>query len=345
MSSLHHKRLSLFSFTALAFLFAWSNSFAHADPTSPVQTPPSTAASPLPEATPNASTNDSSTATTSTLSTSTATSKHVDYTPSIDIIGQSSSTTSSDARSYNGAYFDAATMRVGGKIDENISRHLDASYQHGYVDHTLGRAPNPTTAVVDDIFDDYRLNLNSNKRLNFALGYYYRHRQCCPGDNSAGNLTPSKERQAYLEANYIFPKIRFLNGGVIALNARDSLEIHHVSATAATLAANPQLSDNGTRTMPSGGASLTIPVNRKAGVSVFTSYSYQFDYFDYSPIVWWYNVVDFGFTKKFNKNFSMRFDNNNLVQHKQGYPFQGENALHRAKFVLSADLHLGRSTH
>ncbi|MBD5657023.1 MAG: hypothetical protein IAI50_17875 [Candidatus Eremiobacteraeota bacterium] len=264
-----------------------------------------------------------------------------DYTPSIDVIPQSTFATGAD---YTQGEPDVqGSIKIGGKISESLIGNLNFSYQHGYIDETVGNAPNPGNYLVNDPTDDFRLNYPATKSCSVAIGYFYRHRTCCPAAGQNGNAQPITVHDAYAEADYAFPAIAALNGATFSITARGTKALAHKPAPAAYLAANTNIGpDEGDKFLPSGGVTLSVPVDKKNGFSVFGTYSYVYDYFDYEAIPWFYNIVDYGFTRVVSPTFSFTVDSTNLHEHLEGNPFPGLNVIHRAKVVLSADLRLGR---
>jgi len=263
----------------------------------------------------------------------------MNYLPTIDIIPQSTFATGTDFTQGQPAH--NGVTKIGGKITQAILSNLSASYQHGYIDETIGNSGFPINGYVSDPTDDFRLNYTASKALSAAVGYFYRHRTCCPASNDPTNLQPITVHEAYLELGYAFPAIQALNGAQFSLNGRATQTLAHHPAPRSVLLANPQIhGDEGNRIWPTGGASLVVPIDKKNGFNVFGTYSYAKDYFDYQPIAFWYNIVDYGFTRVVNPVLSFTFDTTNLTQHRQGYPFPNFNAIHRTKFVLSADIHL-----
>ncbi|MBD5657385.1 MAG: hypothetical protein IAI50_19715 [Candidatus Eremiobacteraeota bacterium] len=267
------------------------------------------------------------------------------YVPTIDIIGQSTFATGGD---YTSPGVSGIT-KVGGKITETIFGNLNFSYQHGYIDETIGSHPYPTAGSfnVNDPTDDWQLNYAVNKSVSASLGYFYRHRTCCPAANDPTNIQPITVHQAFLEVDYALPAIAALNDATLSLNARYTKALAHHPTPESVLLANPQISgDEGDAGHPTGGGTLTVPIDKKNGFSVFGNYTYAYDYFDYQPIAFWYNIVDYGFTRVVNPYLSFTLDSSNLTQHKnQDYPFLAPNTIHRTKFVLSADVRLGNVPH
>ncbi len=267
------------------------------------------------------------------------------YVPTIDLVPQSTFATGGD---YTGPGV-GGIAKLGGKITETIFGPLNFSYQHGYIDETIGSHPYPTAGSgnVNDPTDDLRLSGAVSKALNVSLGYFYRHRTCCLASNDPANVQPIAVHDAFLELDYAFPAIAALNGTTFAINVRGTKALAHKPTPASVLAANPQIAkDEGDAFHPSGGATVSVPIDKRYGLSAFGNYSYAYDYFDYQPIAFWYNIIDFGFTKTVSPNLSFTFDSSNLTQHEnQDYPFLAPNTIHRAKFVLSADIRVGNVSH
>ena len=68
----------------------------------------------------------------------------------------------------------------------------------------------------------------------------------------------------------------------------------------------------------------------------------RFDFFDNSPVPFYYDISDFGFTKRINKYLSASADINNLVQQNLGnVPFPSPNTIHRIYLATGLDIHLG----
>lgn len=256
------------------------------------------------------------------------------YLPTIDIIPQSSFATGGDYTP--GMPTPQGTVRTGGKISQPLLSNLSASYQHGYIVEAVGtHGANTQSIFVDDPIDDFRLNYSASKSLAAALGYFYRHRTCCPSaTNDAGGVSV---HETYLELSYAFPAIAALGGTQFGITGRATHTVAHKPATPFNSLTG---GDEGNRVWPTGGASVSIPVDPKAGFTVFGNYTFAKDYFNFTPIAFWYNIIDYGFTKNVNPYLSFNLDTTNLTQHKQGFPFEGSNTIHRTKVVLTADIHI-----
>ena len=256
------------------------------------------------------------------------------YLPTIDIIPQSSFATGGDYT--QGQPAPEGTIRTGGKITQPLLRNLSLSYQHGYIVEEVGTfGANTQSIFVDDPIDDFRLNYSATKSLSAAIGFFYRHRTCCPSaTNDAGGVSV---HESYLELDYAFPAIAALGGTQFAITGRATRTGAHKPATSFNSTTG---ADEGNRIWPTAGASVSVPVDPKAGFTAFGSYTFAKDYFNFTPIAFWYNIIDFGFTKTINKNLSFNLDTSNLTQHNQGFPFTFPNAIHRTKVVLTADIHI-----
>lgn len=263
----------------------------------------------------------------------------VNYTPVIDITPQTTFATGGDYTP--GQPVPQGLIRIGGKITEAITKNLSASYQHGYINEAIGNPGFQLNGFVDDPIDDFRLNYAATKQLSAALGYFYRHRTCCKASNDPTNLQPITVHEGYLQMSYAFAAIPGLGGSQLSLSGRITRTLSHKPTPASVLAANPQIrGDEGNKYWPTAGALVTVPVDPKSGLTAFGSYAYAKDYFDFQPIAFWYNIIDYGFTRTVSPALSFTLGASNLTQHKQGYPFAGFNTIHRTRVVLSADIHL-----
>ena len=256
------------------------------------------------------------------------------YLPTIDIVPQSTFATGGDYTP--GQPVPEGTVRTGGKITQPLLSNLNLSYQHGYIVEEVGtHGANTQSIFVDDPIDDFRLNYSATKSLSAAVGFFYRHRTCCPSaTNDAGGVSV---HESYLELDYSFPAIAALGGTQLSITGRATRTGAHKPATSFNSTTG---GDEGDRIWPTAGASVSIPVDPKAGFTAFGSYTFAKDYFNFTPIAFWYNIIDFGFTKTISPNLSFNLDTSNLTQHNQGFPFTFPNAIHRTKVVLTADIHI-----
>jgi len=263
-------------------------------------------------------------------------------------------------------------LDVNGVITIPLVKGLNFQYEHDRaagIDTTIGRvtsAPNPLTGqqtviypgTSNDIADTYRLNYSGIKGVGVTLATFYRFRHDNPATNDVASNggAPADWHQQTLTVGYTAPAIAALNGLTIGVSGTLVHNKHHASAnylanlaaTNATLLAdgNPfhqtlfTDSDGKTRTGVNYGVNANLPINHS--FALFGSASYgAFDYFDNAPVPFFYDIIDVGISKQFNKVLSLTADLNNLTQiHLEGSPFYAPNTIHRIYFAIALGIHL-----
>jgi hypothetical protein len=259
-----------------------------------------------------------------------------------------------------------------GKLDLNavisipIIKNLAFQYEHDRaagIDTTIGRTTNKAGvyqyhATSNDIADTFRLSYTGIKGVGVTLATFYRFRHDNPATNDVASNggSPSDWHQQTLTLSYTAPPIAALNGTTIGFSGTLVHNKHHASANyLAGLAADCAAaggpatgtcftdSDGKTRTGVNYGPNINVPINH--GFALFGSAAYGgFDYFDNTPAVFYYDIIDVGIYKKFNQVLSLTADLNNLTQiHLEGSPFVPPNTIHRIYFAIALDIHLAPS--
>jgi hypothetical protein len=271
-------------------------------------------------------------------------SAQADQTPqhrlTIDVTPQETWATGTDTPGIPGYPRVDGNLKVGKKLSYRIGPRLSVNVQQSYIDESIGRwtAPNGKPegpGTVHDLVEDYYFAYPVHS-LQLRAGFDYRHRVCCPAATSGA--APQAWHEYYLEGDYGFgPRTSF--GSAFTLGLRASYMPHHASpAYLASLP--PGVKDEGSRMKYSGFLNVTCPISRRHQLAAFATYAYDSDYFENSPIEFFYNDIDFGLTKVVNPHFSVTVKASNLTQFKQGYPFAYPNAIHRAQVLLLLDYHL-----
>ncbi len=279
------------------------------------------------------------------------------YIPTIDIFPTATFATGEDAFVAPGADlgFVNGDVKFNGVFSQPLLNHLAFQYEYDRaagIDTTIGsigftpggeRIPGGTS---NDLINEFRLAY-SQPQVGVILGHYYRYRVCCPnvGDNSAtGTLTPADWHATYLQLGLTSPKIAAVNGATIGVTARETYNLHHNSPAYQEFEAANGLQDkNGVaRFGLNYGVNANIPIN--SGFSLFGSFSTgAFDFFDNQANPYYYDISDFGFSKRINRFLSFNADINNLVQvHlENNNPFVYPNTIHRVYLAGALDIHLG----
>jgi hypothetical protein len=171
------------------------------------------------------------------------------------------------------------------------------------------------------------------------------------------NLAPADWHEQFLTLSLTSPPITALNGFTVGVSATGVHNKHHVSGNPNVSPFAPQNigtglynaavagysdKDGSDRYGVNYGVNANLPVNH--GFAVFGSASYgAFDWFDNSPVPFYYNIIDVGVFKKFNNVVSLTADLNHLTQYNLGnVPFVSPETIHRIYFAIAADVHVGR---
>jgi len=272
----------------------------------------------------------------------------------------------------------AAGGAANGRLDLNavisvpILKGLAFQYEHDRaagIDTTIGRVTGTTVvnghnvatneyvypASNNDIVDTFRLSYTGIKGVSVTLGSFYRFRHDNAATDDPTNLAPADWHEQFLNVGYTAPPIAALNGLSLGVYADGEYNRHHVSG-------NPNVSPYALQNVGSGlysaatagysdydgkprfglnyGFNGNLPINH--GVALFGSWSKgAFDFFDNSPVPFYYVITDIGIVKKFNQTLSLSGDTNNLVQYNLGgVPFIAPNTIHRVYFDIALDIHL-----
>lgn len=262
-----------------------------------------------------------------------------------------------------------------GKLDLNavisipILKGLAFQYEHDRaagIDTTIGRVTGSTTtgvllpngtvvgggrlptntyvypATSNDIADTFRLVYSGIKGVGVTLATFYRFRHDNQATNDPLNLAPADWHQQTLTLSYTLPAIAALNGTTIGVAATGVYNHHHVSAAGLLAEEEAGFSDfdGKGRWGINYGPNINVPINH--GFALFGSAAYGgFDYFDNSPVPFYYTIIDVGIFKKFNQVLSLTADLNNLTQQNLGgWPFISPNTIHRIYFAIALDIHI-----
>jgi hypothetical protein len=197
-------------------------------------------------------------------------------------------------------------------------------------------------ASNNDIVDTFRVNYSGIKGVGVTLGTFYRFRHDNEATNDPLNLAPSDWHEQFVTLSYTAPPIAALNGFTLGVSGTGEYNHHHVSAAglAAEEAAGFSDYDGKPRFGINYGVNGNLPINH--GFAIFGSSSYgAFDFFDNSPVPFYYVIDDVGIVKKFNQTLSLSGDLNNLTQQNRGgWPFIYPNTIHRIYFDIALDIHL-----
>jgi hypothetical protein len=272
----------------------------------------------------------------------------------------------------------AAGGAVNGRLDFNavvsvpLLKGLAFQYEHDRaagIDTTIGRVTGTTVvnghnvanneyiypASNNDIVDTFRLSYTGIKGVGFTVGSFYRFRHDNTATNDPTNLAPADWHEQFANLSYTAPPIAALNGLTLGAYVDGEYNLHHVSG-------DPNISPYAAANDGSGlqsaaeagysdytgkprfgvnyGFNGNLPFNHK--FALFGSWSKgAFDFFDNSPVPFYYVITDIGISKSFNKTLSLTADTNNLVQYNLGgVPFIAPNTIHRVYFDIALDIHL-----
>jgi hypothetical protein len=238
--------------------------------------------------------------------------------------------------------FVRSDVRLSYKLTQDIGPHLSFSYFHNaaIADNTLGRVTSRTGAFIfpqsaRDTLDDF--GFSYGLRRGYArLGYAYEHRVCCPGVGDPTNLTPQAWHAVYAEG-----QIRTAPIGpeqlTFSFTERATRAAHHV--TAAFLRALPPGFTDSNR--PEYGLTQTLgaTMNVLPHTQAFATFTWGATYFfDNAPFPFLADTFDYGLQRPISRDVTLRAEINQQTAREMGFPFAAPNALHRTKFVLSADI-------
>ena len=244
------------------------------------------------------------------------------------------------------------TPEINFAITEPLFRGLSFQYEHDRgpgIDSTLGQGANKSGQLVNvptnsDVQDWFRLQYVGVRNITLSAGYNYRSRHNNVATNDPTNLTPTAWHIAYLKAEYTTPAITVLNGATFGVAFQGLENKHHVSATGLANEKGAGFSDRDGE-MRYGDilwVDANFPLIKRHGHGLSASAYWgdgAFDYFDNSPVPYYYYMTDVGLTEQFSRTFSLTADVNNLVQHNNGgWPFPSPNAIHRVYFGLTAHI-------
>jgi hypothetical protein len=234
-----------------------------------------------------------------------------------------------------------------------LTKRLNLNYTHGYVDQNLGTvtsAAGKTTYQVlnDDRTDDAALNYTMGQ-FTLSGGWHERVRMCCGNNAPESAALQTAYHYDYLQlGTRVGPNSKYF-GRLFGLTVQDAY-IPHVDgfykanpACVGALCSTPpyEFAAEGNKTKITYTGNVTVPVGgRNSSFALFGTYLNNWDYFDNSPIMYIYNQVDFGFTKKFSPWVSFTANDSNLYQHQQGYPFVLPNTINRNKLIVTLDIGL-----
>jgi len=244
-----------------------------------------------------------------------------------------------------------------------LFRGLAFQYEHDRaagIDTTIGRVTNANNQYIypasnNDIVDTFRLAYSGIKGVGVTLGSFYRFRHDNMATDDPLNLAPADWHEQFLTIGYTAPAIAALNGLTIGANVDGEYNKHHVSGDpdispfapanagsglAGAAAAGYTDTDGKGRTGVNWGFNANLPINHN--FAIYGSWQKgAFDFFDNSPLPFYYTIIDVGMYKKFNQLLSLTGDLNNLTQYNLGgVPFVPPNTIHRIYFALALDIHI-----
>ncbi len=292
--------------------------------------------------------------------------KAPNYIPTIDIYPTATFASGEDAYASNpngGALpFVNGDVKFNGVFSEPLLNHLAFQFEYDRasgIDNTIGNIGTNTLGPTNvglpgnyahsiiggtsnDLVTEYRLAY-SQPEVGVILGHYYRYRTCCPNTADSHNLSPADWHATYLQLGLTTPAFKALNGMTLGATVRGTYNLHHTSPAFRAFEAANGLSDKNGRPQfgVNYGVNTNVPIN--SGLSLFASYSFgAFDFFDNSAHPFYYDISDFGLSKKINKYLSFNADINNLSQqHLENLvPFTYPNSIHRIYLATSLDIHL-----
>ncbi len=243
----------------------------------------------------------------------------------------------------------SGVLDVNAVVTIPLISHLSFQYEHDRaagIDTTIGRVTNAANQYIypassNDIVDAFRLNYGF-KGFGVSLATQYRFRHDNVATNDPTNLTPAAWHQQSATVNYATPGIAALNGLTIGVYGTYVRNKHHVTAAglAAEEAAGFSDSDGKIRTGFNYGPNFNLPISH--GFAIYGSETFgPLDFFDNAPVPFYYDQVDLGIYKHFNKVLSLTADLNNLTQQNRGgWPFVYPNTIHRIFFDVALDIHL-----
>lgn len=216
-------------------------------------------------------------------------------------------------------------IRIPFKLKATFNKHFSALWQQQRIDETYETVTGPRGPILgpsyDDVANTWALVWSPQKATTFSLGYYQRRTACCPyGLND--------EHLPFVAVERDFGKT---TRGKPLARVRFTLlrSLHHVAAPTG---------DEGDKTLYRAFAQFFVPVKPKlfavAKAGVFS------DYFNAQPFPFYYNYVNYGLAATVAKNVTYSMMVDTLTQHVQGQPFPAPEALHRSKFVVTADFKL-----
>ncbi|MDB5095497.1 MAG: hypothetical protein JWO85_3598 [Candidatus Eremiobacteraeota bacterium] len=240
--------------------------------------------------------------------------------------------------------FVRSDVRLSYRLTQDLAPHLSFSYFHNaaIADNTLGRVvsragtflyPQSARDALDDFGFSYAL-----KRGYARLGYNYEHRVCCPAANDPTNLAPAAWHAVYAEG-----QIRTAPIGrqqlTFSFTERASRADHHV--TEAYLLALPPGFTDSNRAEYGLTQTLGATANVLPRTQAFATFTWGATYFfDNAPFPYLADTFDYGLQRPISRDVTLRAEINQQTAREMGYPFPAPNALHRTKFVLSADIRI-----
>jgi hypothetical protein len=266
----------------------------------------------------------------------------------------------------------SGVLDVNAVISIPVFKGLTFQYEHDRaagIDTTIGRVTGSTVvnghnvatnsyiypSSSNDIVDTFRLSYSGIKGVGVTLGSFYRFRHDNEATNDPRNLAPADWHEQFLNIGYTAPAIAALNGLTLGAYVDGEYNKHHVSGNPNVSPYDPSNDGSGLQGAAFAGYSDTdgkarygvnygfngnLPVNH--GVALFGSWAKgAFDFFDNSPVPFYYIITDVGIVKRFNQTLSLSADTNNLVQYNLGgVPFVPPNTIHRVYFDIALDIHL-----
>jgi hypothetical protein len=256
---------------------------------------------------------------------------------------------------FKGLAFQYEHDRAAG-IDTTIGR-VTGAYSNPLTGHNQPTNTYIYPASSNDIVDTFRLSYSGIKGVGVTVGSFYRSRHDNEATNDPTNLAPADWHEQFINLSYTAAPIQSLNGLTLGAYIDGEYNKHHVSGNPNISPYAPANNGSGLQSAAYAGYSDTdgkgryglnygfnanLPINHH--FSVFGSWSKgAFDFFDNSPLPFYYIIDDVGINKSFNKYLSLTADTNNLTQYNLGgVPFLAPNTIHRVYFDVSLDIHIAQ---
>ena len=261
--------------------------------------------------------------------------------PTLNLVLKSFVDTGSDQITSPGAPNINGTARYGGSVVVPLNgrfKHLSLNYDHDNAVHTEARVTSGGAYSYPgdryDQIDRWFLGYNLGPALSFDLGYYYKHRVCCPAASDPTNTRPSSEHAAYLTtAANLGPK-RY---GVSLINASVTgwRSINHQFGPVTA-----GYSNQGDLYLYSSQIRMQTSIDRNGVLQPYVGASISNDYYNNRPVPYYFHSVKMGVQSRLSSRVSLSADLSNLSEFNEGYPYTFPNTIHYTLLTLQATIHI-----